>query len=50
MYIRVLKDNDAAKQMYEGMGYEVFDNPGDPEEVMLLRKDLADKTASIPKD
>ena len=40
LYVRVLQDNDAAKEMYKNFGYEVVDNPGDPEDVILMKKDL----------
>lgn len=40
LYVRVLQDNEAAKEMYKNLGYAVVDNPGDPEEVILMRKVL----------
>jgi len=40
IFIRVLQDNTVALQMYATMGYEVVDNPGDPENVKLLQKHL----------
>jgi hypothetical protein len=41
LYIRVLESNEAAMAMYTGLGYNLFDNPGDPPEVRVLRKELA---------
>ncbi|CAB9498054.1 FR47-like protein [Seminavis robusta] len=38
LYIRVLKDNEAAIAMYDSLGYSIYDNPGDPPEVRLLLK------------
>lgn len=37
-----MKGNDAAINMYANLGYESFDNPGDPPEVRLLRRTLSD--------
>ena len=42
LFIRVLKGNEAAIAMYNNFGYEVIDNPGDPDEVILMKKDLRD--------
>lgn len=42
LYIRVLEDNEAAKIMYKTLGYEVWDNSGDPDEVILMKKDLSE--------
>jgi ribosomal protein S18 acetylase RimI-like enzyme len=40
LYIRVLESNEAGIAMYTGLGYTIFDNPGDPPEVRLLKKEL----------
>ena len=45
LYIRVMKDNEAAIRMYTSMGYEYIENPGDPPGVRLMKKDL---NAEVP--
>jgi hypothetical protein len=40
LYIRVLESNEVGMAMYTGLGYTLSDNPGDPPEVRLLKKEL----------
>lgn len=40
LFIRVEETNIAAINMYKQLNYKIIDNPGDPDEIILLCKQL----------